>query len=141
MSSKTIVLASEVPASELQEYVWVEKDCKLLQATHTAQSLLEALERQKCRGTSAWWKQFTPVKVVMADKEQKQRWWAVFLQCQECEARLSARIVIAKATASITVVSQSYHKVKKEEVKLKTDLSASPEPPIYGDILHILQIY
>jgi NAD(P)H-dependent flavin oxidoreductase YrpB (nitropropane dioxygenase family) len=77
----------------------------------------------------------------MADKEQKQRWWAVFLQCQECEARLSARIVITKATASITVVSQSYHKVKKEEVKLKNDLSASPEPPIYGDILHILQIY
>jgi hypothetical protein len=87
MASKA-VLASEVLASELEDYVWVERECKLLQATHTAESLLDALTRQKRRGTSAWWKQFTPIKVELVDREQKQRWWAVRLQCNECEAHL-----------------------------------------------------
>jgi hypothetical protein len=90
MPSK-VVLASEVLASEFEEYDWVERECKLLQTTHTAESLLDALTRQKRRGTSAWWKHFTPIQVELADMEQKQRWWAVRLQCNECEAHLSAR--------------------------------------------------
>jgi hypothetical protein len=62
--SSTVVLASEVLESELENYVWVVQECKLLQFTHTAQSLFDALMRQKTRGMSAWSKQFTPIKVV-----------------------------------------------------------------------------
>jgi hypothetical protein len=36
-----VVLASEVPASELEHYESIEKDCKLLQAAHTADSLYD----------------------------------------------------------------------------------------------------
>jgi hypothetical protein len=89
MSHKAVA-ASEVRASELEHYVRVEKECKLLQAIHTADTLHDALMRQKRVGSSVWWKQFTPVKMELADTEQKQRWWTVRLQCNECNAFFSA---------------------------------------------------
>jgi hypothetical protein len=47
----------------------VEKECKVLQVTHAVQSLFDALMRQTGSGTSAWWEQFTPIKVELAGKE------------------------------------------------------------------------
>jgi hypothetical protein len=44
------VLASEVPASELEHYESIEKECKLLQVIHTVDSLYDKLMRQKALG-------------------------------------------------------------------------------------------
>jgi hypothetical protein len=49
MAPKT-VLASEVPASELEHYKSVEKESKLLQVIHTVDSLYDKLMRQKALG-------------------------------------------------------------------------------------------
>jgi hypothetical protein len=66
MSNKAVP-TSEVPASELEHFVRVEKQCKLLQACHTIDSLYDALMRQKRVGSSAWWKPYSPVKIELAD--------------------------------------------------------------------------
>jgi hypothetical protein len=47
----------------------VEKEYKVLQATHAVQSLSDAIMRQTGSGTSAWWEQFTPIKVELAGKD------------------------------------------------------------------------
>jgi hypothetical protein len=85
-----VVPPSDVPASELEHYDSVEQDRKLLQAVHPADNLYDKIMRQKCSGTSSWWKQFTVVKVEMADQARKERWWAVRLQCDGCNAFLSS---------------------------------------------------
>jgi hypothetical protein len=61
-----VVQPGNVLTSDLEDYGWVEKECKLLQATHTVQSSFDALMRQKDRGASDG---ATPIKVELVDKD------------------------------------------------------------------------